>query len=216
MLRRIAVALSLSLVPAALPVLATPAVAQPAKAGPGTTAVKQANDQIAGLIKKKAPAAEMHKSVRSILDIDALGKAAMTNQWAKLKPAEQTDFLKILRELIEANYVNIQQANVNYTTDYTGETTNKDGNIVVNTKVKAQRKGRPVTLAIDYVLVKNGANHQIFDVVTDGIGLVDNYRQMFDKIMKDKGFSGLMDKMKAKLADIQKAAPATPGAPAKT
>ena len=34
---------------------------------------------------------------------------------------------------------------------------------------------------------------------------------MFDKIMKDKGFTGLMDKMKAKLAEIQKG----PG-PAKT
>jgi phospholipid transport system substrate-binding protein len=205
MLRRIAVALTLSLVPAALPVLATEAAAQPAKAGPGTAAVKQANDTIAGLIKKKAPATDVQKSVRTILDIDALGKAAMTNQWSKLKPNEQTDFLKVLRDLIEANYVNIQKANAEYTTEYTGESTNKDGNVVVNTKVSAQRKGRPFTMTIDYVLVKNGASLQIFDVVTDGVGLVENYRQMFDKLMRDKGFAGLMDKMKAKLAEIQKA-----------
>jgi ABC-type transporter MlaC component len=211
MLRKLAVALTLAFVPATLTVLATPTVAQPAKAGPGTTAVKTANDTINGLIKKKAPAADVTKAVRSILDIDALGKAAMVNQWSKLKPAEQTDFLKVLRDLIEANYVNIQKANAEYTTEYTGESTNKDGHIVVNTKVKAQRKGRPFTLAIDYVLVKNGANLQVFDVITDGVGLVENYRQMFDKIMKDKGFTGLMDKMKTKLVEIQKGP-----APAKT
>jgi ABC-type transporter MlaC component len=210
MLRRITLALTLSLIPA-ITVLSAPAVAQPAKAGPGTTAVKTANDTIAGLIKKKAPAADMTKAVRSILDIDQLGKAAMTNQWSKLKAGEQTDFLKVLRELIEANYVNIQKANAEYTTEYTGESTNAQGNVVVNTKVKAQRKGRPFTLSIDYVLVKHGANLQVFDVITDGVGLVTNYQQMFDKIMKDKGFSGLMDKMKAKLAEIQKG----PG-PAKT
>jgi phospholipid transport system substrate-binding protein len=203
MLRRFAVVLALFAVPATT-VVATDAIAQPAKAGPGTTAVKRANDELAALIKKKAPAADMQKAVRAILDIDQLGKAAMVNQWAKLKPNEQTDFLKILRDLIEANYVNIQKANVDYTTEYTAESTNKDGNIVVETKVKTQRKGRPFTLSIKYVLVKNGATHQIFDVITDDVGLVENYKQMFDKIMKDKGFTGLMDKMKAKLADIQK------------
>jgi phospholipid transport system substrate-binding protein len=204
MLRRLALALTLALVPAAVPVLATPAAAQPAKAGPGTTAVKQANETIAGLIKKKAAAAEVTKSVRAILDIDQLGKTAMVNQWGKLKAAEQTEFLTVLRELIEANYVNIQKANAEYTTEYTGETTNATGNIVVNTKVKAQRKGRPFTLAIDYVLVKNGATLQVFDVITDGVGLVTNYQQMFDKVIKDKGFTGLIAKMKTKLEDIRK------------
>ncbi len=218
MMRRVLFTLALSLTPAVVPVLATSVAAQPTKAGPGTTAVKTANDTIFALIKKKAPAAEVTKAVRAFFDIDQLGKAAMTNQWSKLKPAEQTEFLKLLRELIEASYLGIQGGNVNYTTDYVSETTDAQGHIVVGTKVKTTRKGRPFTMSIDYVLVKNGANLQAFDLVTDGVSTVDNYRQMFDKLMKDKGYAALIEKMKTKLAELQKApagGAATP-APART
>jgi phospholipid transport system substrate-binding protein len=208
-MRRAFFVLAISLSSAALPGLATPAAAQPARSGPGTTAVKQANDAISALLKKKAPAAEVTKSVRAFLDIDQLGKSAMAAHWATLKKPDQDEFLKVLRELMETNYLNIQKANVAYAVEYTGESTNADGNIVVATKVKTQRRGRPFTISIDYVLIKHGASLQAFDVITDGASLVDNYRQMFNKVIKDKGFTGLMEKMKSKLAEIQKAAAPT-------
>ena len=203
MMRRVLLTLALSLTPAVLPDLATPAAAQPAKAGPGTTAVKTANDTIFALIKKKAPAAEVTKAVQSFFNIDALGKAAMVNQWSKLKPAEQTEFLKLLNQLIEANYISIQTGNVAYTTNYVSETTNAKGNLVVGTEIKTTRKGRPFTIKIDYELVKNGAGYQAFDLVLDGSSTVDTYRQMFDKLMKDQGYAALIAKMKTKLAGIQ-------------
>ncbi len=226
-MRRALFIVALSLTPAALPVLASPAAAQPAppaKAGPGTTVVKNANDTIFALIKKKAPAADVTKAVRAFFDIDQLGKTAMDNQWAKLKPAEQTEFLKLLNQLIQASYLSIQTSNVNYTTTYVSETADAKGHIVVATKVATTRKGRPFTMSIDYVLAKNGANLQAFDLVTDGVSTVDNYRQMFNKVIKDKGFAGLITTMKNKLAQIQNstnppgAAPATGSAatPAKT
>lgn len=217
MMRRVLLTLALSLTPAVLPALATPAAAQPAKAGPGTTAVKTANDTIFALIKKKAPAAEVTKAVQSFFNIDALGKAAMVNQWSKLKPAEQTEFLKLLNQLIEANYISIQTGNVAYTTNYVSETTNAKGNLVVGTEIKTTRKGRPFTIKIDYELVKNGAGYQAFDLVLDGSSTVDTYRQMFDKLMKDQGYAALIAKMKTKLAGIQSggAGSAAP-APAKT
>ena len=216
-MRRVLLTLALSLTPAVLPALATPAAAQPAKAGPGTTAVKTANDTIFALIKKKAPAAEVTKAVQSFFNIDALGKAAMVNQWSKLKPAEQTEFLKLLNQLIEANYISIQTGNVAYTTNYVSETTNAKGNLVVGTEIKTTRKGRPFTIKIDYELVKNGAGYQAFDLVLDGSSTVDTYRQMFDKLMKDQGYAALIAKMKTKLAGIQSGGTGSAApAPAKT
>lgn len=204
MMRRVLLTLAISLTPAVLPALASPVAAQPAKAGPGTDSVKKANDTIFALIKKKAPAAEVTKAVQAFFNIDQLGKAAMVNQWSKLKPAEQTEFLKLLNQLIEANYVSIQTGNVAYTTNYVSETTNAKGNLVVGTEIKTTRKGRPFTIKIDYELIKNGAGYQAFDLVLDGSSTVDTYRQMFDKIMKDKGYPALLEKMKTKLAEIQK------------
>src|SRR5262245_35977489 len=78
--------------------------------GPGTTAVKSANDKISGLLKQKVAAGSKDEkdlagkvttSVRDFLDIDELGKRAMADQWTKLSPTQQSEFLSTLRSLIE-------------------------------------------------------------------------------------------------------------------
>jgi len=182
---------------------ATPAV----KAGPGTQAVKTANDTIATLLKQKvAPgskeekdlAAKVTTSVRNFLDIDQLGKRAMVDNWPKLSKPQQDQFLSLLRSLIEDNYVRGLRGNLEYQIDYTGETTDKDGNVVVTTKINTKRKGRPYVIEVDYVLVKDGDKLRAWDVKTDGAGMVENYRTMFDKIVDKDGVDGLIAKMKKK------------------
>ena len=218
MRRSIAIALALSsgLAPAlaaaqakAPPPPAAAAAAPAAKAGAGTQAVKAANDTIAALLKQKVTAgskeekdlaAKVTTSVRGFLDIDQLGKRAMVDNWGKLSRAQQDQFLALLRSLIEDNYVRGLRANLDYQVDYAGESTDKDGNVVVTTKINTKRKGRPYTIEVDYVLVKDGDKLRAWDVRTDGVGLVENYRTMFDKIIDKDGFDGLIAKMKKKQA----------------
>lgn len=184
--------------------------AQPAgKAGAGTQAVKAANESIATLLKKSvAPgskeekdlAAKVTVGVRGFLDIDQLGKRAMVDNWPKLSRPQQEQFLSLLRALIEDNYVRGLRANLAYQVDYTGESTDPDGNVIVTTKINTQRKGRPYTIEVDYVLVKDGGKLRAWDVKTDGVGLVENYRVMFGKIIDKDGFDGLIARMKKKQA----------------
>ena len=206
MLRRTLVLVSVVL---GLGLASTLAAAEPAKAGPGTAAVKSANDTIAGLLKQKVAAgskdekdlaAKVTTSVRNFLDIDQLGKRAMVDNWSKLAKAQQDQFLSLLRSLIEDNYVRGLRANLDYAVDYTGESADKDGNTVVTTKINTKRHGRPYSIEVDYVLVKDGDKLRAWDVKTDGVGLVENYRTMFDKIIDKDGFDGLIAKMKKKQA----------------
>jgi phospholipid transport system substrate-binding protein len=180
--------------------------------GPGTKAVKSANDTISALLKKKAAATKVTTSIRDFVDIDELGKRALTDHWDTLKPAEREEYLGLLRGLIEASYAKGLKANLSYTIHYTGESTDKAGNLVVTTEIKAKRKGRPITIAVDYVLVQDTAGKlKAFDVRTDGVGLVENYRASFNKIIAKDGFAGLIAKMKKKQTESTTAAP-----PAKT
>jgi len=186
---------------------AGPSATATAKPGPGTSAVKTANEKISALLKQKPAAGSPQEkelagkvttSVRDFLDIDELGRRAMSDQWSKLSKEQQTEFLTTLRSLIEDNYVKGLRSNLAYTVDYTGETTDKDGNIVVTTTVNTKRKGRPFKINIDYVLKKDGDKLKAWDVKTDGVGLVDNYRVQFNKIIEKDGFAGLIAKMKKK------------------
>jgi phospholipid transport system substrate-binding protein len=185
--------------------LALPAFA--ADNSPGTHAVRQANDKISSLLKQKASpgskdekdlAARVTTSVRDFLDIDELGKRAMVDQWSKLSPAQQTEFLSTLRGLIEDNYVRGLRANLEYSVDYTGESSDKDGNLIVASTINTKRHNRPYKIQVDYILKKEGEKYKAWDVKTDGVGLVENYRSQFNKIIERDGFSGLISRMKKK------------------
>ena len=174
------------------------------KPGPGTAAVKSANEKISDLLKQKVTAGSKEEkdlagkvagSVRDFLDIDELGKRAMTDQWSKLTAAQQTQFLTTLRELIEDNYVKGLRSNL----DYSGESPDA-GNLVVTTQVNTKRHNRPYKIEVDYVLKKDGDKWKAWDIKTDGVGLVENYREQFNKIVDKDGFAGLIAKMKKKQA----------------
>jgi phospholipid transport system substrate-binding protein len=207
----IALCLGLGLGVAPAVALAAPDSAAQGKTGPATEVVRHANDTISTLLKQKPAAgspqekelaAKVTSSVRDFLDIDELGKRAMTDQWAKLSKEQQTDFLEALRQLIEANYVKGLRSNLDYAVAYTGESTDSAGNTVVHTQIKTKNKGRPVEIRVDYVVVKEGDKLRAFDVITDDVGLVDNYRTTFNKIMEKDGFTGLMSRIKKKQAEV--------------
>jgi phospholipid transport system substrate-binding protein len=188
----------LALVFAVVPAFASPAL------GPGSQVVKQANDKISDLLKKQAPAAQVTASVRDFLDIDELGKHAMADQWSKLKPDQQKRFLETLRALIEENYAHGMKNNLQYTVNYTGESTDANGDVVVQTEIVTPRKNRTLTIKIDYVLKKaDSSKLKAWDVKTDGVGLVENYRTQFNKIIDRDGFDGLINKMNKKRDELK-------------
>lgn len=188
--------------------VAVPAAAHAAD-GPGTKAVKAANESISAQLKTKATpgsdaekkaAAKVTESVRGFLDIDELARRALADHWAKLTKAQQDEYLAVLRGLIEDNYIKGLRANLEYTVAYKGESKNADKTVLVQTEVTSKRRGRPIKIAVDYVLVESGGKLRCFDIKTDGVGLVENYRAQFNKIIAKDGFNGLLAKMKKKRA----------------
>jgi phospholipid transport system substrate-binding protein len=174
--------------------------------GPGTRAVRAANQTISRLLKRKAApdspeerelARKVTDSVRGFLDIDELGRRALVDHWSDLTAAQQQQFMSLLRELIEKSYVKGLRANLDYEVLFTGE--RKEGEILmVSTEIRAKRNGRPVSIAVEYSLRLEGKAWRCFDVITDGAGLVENYRSQFNKIIGKEGFDGLLRRMERK------------------
>lgn len=179
----------------------------PAAAKSATKAVRSANETISKLLRvdvkpgsaaEKKRASQVTTSLRGFLDIDELGKLALVDHWKGLTEAQQTEYLALLRALIEASYVKGLRANLDYKVKYLGED-KRDDDTVVTTEINTKRKGRPIVIAIDYILRKQGKSWRAIDVVTDGVGLVENYRAQFNRIISKEGFDGLLDRMRRKL-----------------
>ena len=200
-------ALRLAPIAAAAWLLAAPAAAHAAP-GPGVEAVRGANDTVRDLLRQEARpgsarerelAGRVTREVRGFLDVEELGRAALADHWPGLDPARRTRYTELLRALIERNYIEGLRANLEYEVVYAGERAEGDG-LRVTTEVKARRRGRPHSIAVEYLLRRDGSSWRAVDVVTDGVGLVENYRAQFNRIIAREGFDGLLARMEKRLA----------------
>lgn len=184
--------------------------ASPAAAGTtgqGTRVVRKANETIQALLSSKAkPGSEEEKKlageairrVRDFLDIAELGRRALQDHLDTVSKAQLVEYQQLLRQLIENSYIDGLRHQLEYETKYLGET-KKGDNIVVATEIHTKRNGRKHVISVDYVLVGSKSGLRAFDIVTDGVGLVENYRAQFNKIISSDGIDGLIERMKTRL-----------------
>jgi phospholipid transport system substrate-binding protein len=174
--------------------------------GAATASVRNANQTLSALLKKKvepgsaeekALSKEVTSKLSSFLDVDELGRRAMKDHWDKLTPEQKQEFSKLLRELVESNYVKALRSQLEYDVAYVGEST-KDSAVSVATEVRSTKNGRKRTMSIDYVLHQSDSAWRVFDLVTDGVGLVQNYRSQFNKVIAKEGVAGLLERMRKK------------------
>lgn len=176
--------------------------------GPGIAAVRHTNENVSALLKQKPEpgsdaekrlVAQLSSELQSFLDVEELGQRALNEHWKSLNASQRKQFLALLRELVEGNYLKAMRSNLSYEVRYLKEE-EKDGSRWVSTEIHLERNGRPETMSVDYALRKEGDSWRAFDLVTDGVGLVENYRAQFNKIIAKEGFSGLLERMRKKKA----------------
>jgi phospholipid transport system substrate-binding protein len=188
-------------------VLAGLVVSAAAGQGSATDAIRNANTRVRELLTEKvAPgsdaerknAARVTTELRDLFDIGDLAKRALVDHWATMAPAQRTGLVDTLREVVERNYVNQLRSNLAYEIVYQGEEPQGE-DVVVKTVIKAERGGRPVEIPVDYVLHHEAAGWRAYDVVTDEVSPVTNYRSQFNRIIGKEGVDGLIRRMKQRL-----------------
>lgn len=131
----------------------------------------------------------------AMLDYDALTRDSLGSEWDTLTPDQRVEFGGILKQLIQKSYRKNLSDTSGYEVQYVGVDQGGEGAVV---KTLAQNKGnkREKPIAINYVVSSTSARLKVRDVVTDDVSLVGNYRNQFKRIIKKKGFPGLMEQMR--------------------
>ncbi len=154
---------------------------------------------------------EIKKNASALLDYGELCKRALGEHWDKMGEAKRTEFVSTLRELIERNYIRQLRTNLDYEVSYGDESA--DGNEArVATTLKLATKGKTTQVQIDYRLIQQpDGTWKVYDVITDELSLVRNYRTQFTRIIGGNNYDGLLSRMKNKLSEEQaKDGPAKP------
>lgn len=141
---------------------------------------------------------KLFQTLDELLDYDALSREALKDHWATLTSTQQTEFVGLLKQLVERNYQKNLESTLDYDIRYLNESTQSDGT-VVHTVARSKKNRRAPEISIDYTLKKNGGTWQVVDVITDGVSLVSNYRNQFNRIINRDGWDELLKRMRKRI-----------------
>jgi len=189
---------------------AEPAAQAPSLPPAGTSPMadlKKSNAALRKLFQKSSPSwspehdakrSEMSKIVNGFLDFEELAHRALARHWDGLAPKQRTEFVGVLRDLIERNYIKQVHGQPNYELRFTKEAI-KDGEATVDSTLDASHDGKKVTVEMEYKLLYKGGRWLVYDVITDEQSMLENYRAEFNKIITKESFDALLKRMKKRL-----------------
>lgn len=180
---------------------------QPAWAGGATDAMKSTIDEVLRIVqdkelKKPAKSGErrimLEKVVGDRFDYTEMSRRALGAPWAKLSDKEKDEFVDLFQTLLVNSYADKVEAYSGEGVEYVNERTEKDY-AEVRTKVLTGKTEIP----LDYRMINKASNWRVYDVVVDGVSLVNNYRGQFTKILRSGTFAELLDQLRKKSETIK-------------
>lgn len=165
--------------------------------------VKAKQTELVTLIRKpRTPESDatLIKLFDGLLDYEALAKDSLGEEWDRRTPDERKEFQQLLSTLVQRAYTKGIRDTLDYDITFRGEVEGKAGK-VVQTVATHRTDKRKEPVHIDYVVRQSGAVWRVVDIVTEGSSLVSNYRNQFRRVIEQKGFAGLLEKMRTKAAE---------------
>lgn len=173
-------------------------------AGPATDQVKGTVDHVINILtdpalkseqKTKERRAKLRKTVLERFDFSEMSKRSMGRYWNERTPEERTDFVRLFTDLLERAYIDRVEGYTGEQIFYLEETA--DGNYSeVRTKIVTKRNQE---IPISYRLQRADSKWEVYDIVIEGVSLVNNYRTQFSKIIRTSSYQDLVKKMQAKV-----------------
>jgi phospholipid transport system substrate-binding protein len=124
---------------------------------------------------------------------DEMAKRSLGAQWVKLNDKERQEFVELFRQLLTNSYVGKIEGYSGEQIHYLNERL-QDDYAEVRTKITSGKTEIP----LDYRLLKKSGDWRVYDVIVDGISLVNNYRGQFAKIIRSSSYEDLVEKLRTK------------------
>jgi phospholipid transport system substrate-binding protein len=179
-----------------------------ATAGEPTDLVRQTTDQVLKILEDpqfQAPNRQaerqerLHKIAEQVFDWQEMARRALAVHWRERTPQEQQEFVRLFRDLVEGTYINRLESAIHEKREIQYAAEQVDGpRATVKTNVVTRRNQQ---VPIEYRLHKADGRWLIYDVLVEGISLVNNYRSQFNRIITSSSYSELVQKMKNRQGD---------------
>lgn len=139
------------------------------------------------------------QKIRSIsdkmFDYTELSRRTLGQDWKKLNPAQQNEFTDLYKSLLEDAYAD---KIINYTDEkvaFSKENQLSEKTFEVQTTIMTKKADIPIY----YRVIQKDGEWKVYDVVIEGVSLINNYRNQFREILMNKSPEVLIDTLKKKV-----------------
>ena len=156
----------------------------------GLAIVKRADLQ--GDAKKAQRRELLRKELFPYFNFDEMARRSLGIHWKNRSPRERQEFVKLFTDLLENSYAGKIEG-------YKGETIRfgKETLEPLYAEVKTaivSREGQEYS--VDYRLLADGGRWRVYDIVIEGVSLVNNYRSQFAGILQKSSFEEMTKQLK--------------------
>ena len=165
-------------------------------AGP-TDQLREYTDQVIKVLDDPALArqdrrAAVRKIAHEAFDVTETAKRVLARHWQARTPAEREEFTQLFADLMESTYIARIDEYGSEKIRYTGEKIEGD-TAIVQTRVLT-KKGTEAP--VDARMMRRGDKWYIYDVMIEGVSLVNNYRTQFDRIIRSSSYAELVKRLR--------------------
>jgi phospholipid transport system substrate-binding protein len=175
-----------------------------AYAGEATQQIKETVDAVVDVLnnkelKKPENKQKRRKQLREIVnkrfDFEEMAKRSLGLAWNKRTPEEKKEFVSLFSDLLENTYINKIERYEHEKVLYTGERI-EGSYAAVKTTIVTEKE---VEIPVEYRIFKKGDKWEVYDIIIEGVSLVNNYRTQFSSIIRSDSYEGLVKKLRDKV-----------------
>ena len=191
------------------------AVSTLSQAGEPTESIRKTADRIIAIVsdpelqtsgkdvdEKKSHKDKLKKRNRMVreavderFDWEEMSRRTLARYWRDRTDDEKKEFIDLFGKLLERTYLDQVEGYSGEKVIYLDEAVDGDYSVV---RVKIITK-KETEIPVKYRLKKKGNDWFVYDVIIEGVSLVNNYRTQFNTIIMRYKYKGLIKRLRAKV-----------------
>ena len=184
--------------------------AQADPAADARSSLKGTIDQVLELIKDPAfsnsatrenQIEAIDSKIREVFDFSEFSSRTVGKNWKNFTDAQKTQFIDAFAQLLRATYIDKIEGYNGEEVKYLGETVGTKGDKVeVDTSISLKTQDAPIK--VSYRMLEKG-RWVVYDVVIEGVSLVQNYRTQFNELLQKGDPDALIAKVKTRAQELR-------------
>jgi len=172
-------------------------LAAPVLASEITTDLKATIDQVLTIVNDQKLKEDtdtrrhlLRKTIDKRFNYEQMAMRALARAWRDRTEGERTQFVILFKKLLETSYASKIESFGEGQVEYLDEMVKGDYALV---KTRVVRRNK--SMDVDYKMIQQNGEWQVYDIVVEGVSMIRNYRSQFTKIIQEESFDVLMKKI---------------------